>query len=160
MRAGWFMLVSIVVSGCAPLSPADAADCSGGGGEGGEGGSGGAPPACETPDDCTGPDWRCEHRTCIDGVCGTEYAPDGTPDLQDSFPGDCAQLVCNGQGRSRRAFSKYDIPNDGNPCTIEVCVGDYNATRTVTPGVVCLVERGGNLVAGVCSAEGDCETKE
>lgn len=106
---------------------------------------------CETEADCTGAHWRCERRRCANGSCSQEFAPDGTPDLTDEFPGDCTMLVCNGRGDSRRAYSSTDYIDDGNPCTIESCSEGGPVRRPAADGVACLSEG----AFGACS-DGYC----
>lgn len=128
------------------------------GGAGGDGDAGGAPSAveCKVADDCTGPHWRCERRTCIGGVCGHEYADEGTPDLVDSFPGDCSILVCDGAGRSHRSFDANDNGDDGDSCTSESCAeGGGRFIEIASNGVACVSYIGDRFTVGVC-AGGTC----
>lgn len=109
------------------------------------------PDRCEAASDCPGVDWLCERRVCADGVCTQGYAPDGTPDRVDSVPGDCAILVCDGFGKSRRAYSADDAPDDGNPCTVESCSKDGPLRADAPDGTPCIDKSH----AGAC-ASGRC----
>jgi hypothetical protein len=125
---------------------------SGGGGAGGatsssgSSGSGGAPPECMTPTDC-GTDTTCLSWTCSDGKCGKNHAAEGTPLAQQS-PGDCSQLVCDGQGSTKAAFDAADVQSDGKECTVDACT-TQGTTHTAKPtGTPCS--------SGLCDASQAC----
>lgn len=44
----------------------------------------------------------------------------GTP-VGHQVPGDCRRIECDEFGHVREAFFDSDIPDDGNPCTVEKC---------------------------------------
>ncbi|AKT40379.1 hypothetical protein [Chondromyces crocatus] len=52
---------------------------------------------------------------CVDAAAGTE--------LPDQTPGDCAARVCDGSGGVTLVALETDAPDDGNPCTLDSCVG-------------------------------------
>jgi hypothetical protein len=149
-----YVVILAVLFGC--YSVDDPATCGmGGGGVGGDGGRGGASAECRAADDCPGPHWRCERRTCVNGVCGHAYAPAGTPDLVDSFPGDCSLLVCDGAGRSMRVFAASDIGDDGNECTIEACTSVGHVRHDADDGTECVTRIDGHSAIGACLG-GNC----
>ncbi len=152
----FFVAVSLLLAGCVLLPEDD-----GPGGAGGSGGGAGGPVECSEPDDCPGPNWRCEWRTCNHGVCGTEVARDGTHELVDSFDGDCARLVCDGKGHSRRAFEPNDPPyRGGSECKVFTCVDDYTWTITVRSGLDCVIrDEDGGLDVGTCTEDAECVRK-
>lgn len=151
------LVVSVVLtSACVGEQPCHEHQSLGGGGsdssDGGGGAGGSGPAECQTADDCTGPHWRCEMRRCVAGRCVQDYAPEGTPDLTDSFPGDCTQLVCDGHGRSKRVFAQDDFIDDGKPCTIEYCT-EHGPLRNDAPdGSRCVGHLDGSPIVGFCEA--------
>jgi hypothetical protein len=84
-------------------------------------------------------------RACIDGRCGVEPAPDGTP-LADEA-GDCLANVCVG-GAPGTIEDLRDIETDGNPCTEHACTEDGPVTTPSAAGSVGTPEGGG--CAGRC----------
>src|SRR5262249_30792352 len=83
----------------------------------------GACTGCAAPSDCPGVDDECKTRTCSAGVCGFNFAPNGTP-LGMQTPGDCKKQVCDGSGNTVNAADDTDLPaDDGNQCTSEACSG-------------------------------------
>src|SRR4051812_48467223 len=52
---------------------------------------------CVDEADCLSPSDECVKAICVSGSCSTEVVPAGTPTLAQT-PGDCKQVVCDGQG--------------------------------------------------------------
>jgi hypothetical protein len=111
---------------------ADGGGASGAGtnvGASGGGGSGGMV-ACESPSECPGMDTECGTRTCEDGTCGVDAAPEGTvADTQtpgDCISNDCTDDVCDGgiPDNVPRAVS--------SECDGGVCNADGNCVECVT----------------------------
>lgn len=106
---------------------------------------------CLSPMDCTNlpPDDDCQIRTCTDGVCGQDFAPQGTAvnaTLQTS--GNCQEIVCDGAGDMESVDDDADLPIDGMECTDDVC----NAGLPFNPPA----PSGTDCAAGVCNATGVC----
>lgn len=112
---------------------------------------------CLLPSDCPGEDSVCQTRTC-DGsmVCGLDNVPDGTA-AGTQTTGDCVTRVCNGAGALRPMINDSDLPDDGRPCTREVCAQGTPShppfdAETACPGGVC--DGQGSCVA--CVSNADC----
>ncbi|APR88270.1 Tryptophan synthase alpha chain [Minicystis rosea] len=108
-----------------------------------------APAPCQTATDCPGTDGDCQMRACNAGLCGTAYAPAGTP-LSTQTPGDCHVTVCDGWGSHSMAVDDADVLDDGSPCTVEMCWMGSLLWMPAT-GTACN-ENGGT----VCDVNGDC----
>src|SRR5262245_58721047 len=80
-------------------------------------------PPCGTLSDCTVEEPECRQALgCQDGRCVFEDAPAGKA-LSAQTPGDCGEIQCDGAGRQRLSIDLTDIPDDGNPCTLDACNG-------------------------------------
>ena len=112
------------------------------------GGTGGVP-TCTAADECPGTDDECRHRTCVDGACGFENAPAGTP-LRRQTPGDCVELACDGMGAVTSNPQGSDVEDDGFQCTSDTCDAGIPQHDPEPEGTRCT--QGGKL----CSAEGTC----
>ncbi len=111
------------------------------------------PQACATADgsDCQGSLDICEQHTCVNGRCGKEIAPDGTPvpaSLQT--PGDCQIIVCTGQGPedTRSDEDDTDVPSRNNDCLTFDCVRGELVSTPVQAGTPC--------AGGTCDGAGNC----
>ncbi|MEJ7730793.1 MAG: plastocyanin/azurin family copper-binding protein [Polyangiaceae bacterium] len=123
----------------------------GGSSAGGNGGTGGVP-ACTVGTDCPGSDTTCQSRTCNDGVCGVANAAAGTAlPAEEQAPGDCKQLVCDGDGSPTTEPDDGDLPDDDQQCTADTWLDGEATFTAAAPGTDCS-EGGGN----VCSLDGDC----
>lgn len=106
---------------------------------------------CTQPIQCPGSDDECRTRTCVDAVCGHDFAPAGKV-LNAQTAGDCAELRCNGTGRAVKAIDDKDLPaDDGSDCTEEVCDAGIPKHRPLPAGSECETNGG-----AVCSAQGQC----
>jgi len=94
--------------------------------------------ACLFDTDCPPTGSECVLPDCgADGTCGTTFAPTGTV-LSQQTPGDCKRAICDGLGGPTTTPDDADIPpDDGNPCTTEVCVQGSPATNFVPDGTSC-----------------------
>src|SRR5262249_30233368 len=76
---------------------------------------------CVPAGDCPGQDSACQARTCgADFTCGVSNVPDGTA-LGAQTAGDCRTAACDGNGNVKSVADDSDLPDDGNPCTIDAC---------------------------------------
>jgi hypothetical protein len=75
------------------------------------------------------------------------YKPVDTP-LATQLAGDCKVKVCAALGATKDNNDDSDKPDDGNPCTDDLCTGGV-PSHTVLVGHAC-------GVSGVCSAAGAC----
>jgi hypothetical protein len=107
--------------------------------------------ACATPADCVQlpDDTECRTRTCVDSVCGLDFAPSGTP-LNETrqTAEDCHLVVCDGAGEPESVVDDADVPVDGLECTTDVC--DDGVPQNVP------VDAGTECAAGECDDDGDC----
>jgi hypothetical protein len=76
---------------------------------------------CTVATDCDGIQSECQSRTCIDGICGFEYAPHGAP-AGDEILGDCETNVCNGAGGTETVIDDSDIPPAPSDCQTGICL--------------------------------------
>ena len=100
------------------------------------GSSGGSTGGCTQPSDCPGTDDDCQQRTCDQGVCGTTFTGAGTA-ITAQNPGDCQKIVCAGDGGVTSINDDNDLPNDGNPCTIDLCTSGVPTHTDGPSGVAC-----------------------
>jgi hypothetical protein len=117
-------------------------------GAGGTGGAGGQLTECQVASDCPGGDDECSQRTCTSGHCGVDYTPQGTAVVMQQT-GDCKKLVCDGQGGTTNVNDDGDLPDDGNPCTTDVCTNGTPSHDPVAAGTSC----GAKLQ---CDGQGAC----
>ncbi|KYF91466.1 hypothetical protein BE17_44695 [Sorangium cellulosum] len=79
--------------------------------------------ACAAVDDCAVAVPECRAAVaCEGGTCVFDDAIEGTP-LQEQTEGDCAQLVCDGSGKTKLVPLENDAPDDGKVCTLDTCEG-------------------------------------
>jgi hypothetical protein len=138
------------------------------GGAGGHaGGAGGGGTPCGAASDCPGTDGDCAKRACNAGTCGVDDAPKGTI-VANQVPGDCKQLVCDGNGASVSNVDDGDVPVDGNPCTNDVCTAGVPSNPPAPAGLSCgpsLECDGAGNCAGCLKAsecpgqDGECQTR-
>ena len=105
-------------------------------------------PDCLSPTDCPGKDTDYQTRTCAKGQCGLASAAVGTPTPMQ-IVGDCQKLACDGNGGVVALPDGSDVPDDLNPCTVDVCSAGAPANVAKPQGTAC----GVNLV---CDGKGDC----
>ncbi|UQA56277.1 DUF4215 domain-containing protein [Polyangium aurulentum] len=75
---------------------------------------------CVIVSDCKIAVHECRTATCEEGACVYHDEPEGTV-LAKQSPGDCVQRVCDGVGNEKPLPLPTDTPDDGNPCTEDLC---------------------------------------
>ena len=111
----------------------------------------GACVACNSTADCAPTGDECLLAVCnSDKTCGTINAAGNT---QLSAPlqikGNCNTLYCDGTGNVVSKINDGDLPDDGNPCTVDTCLMGVPANTSGPAGVDC-------GVAQKCNAVGKC----
>ncbi|WP_437737521.1 hypothetical protein [Sorangium sp. So ce1335] len=115
------------------------------GSSGGEGAQNPAPGgSCSVPSDCPAPSEPCQIPACVDGRCGAAPLPEDTEIEPED--GDCQRTVCDGDG-ARVVVPVDEVPDDGNPCTVDECVGT-TPRHSPQPGSSC--------PGGECDETGRC----
>ncbi|MFO0590653.1 MAG: hypothetical protein U0441_24130 [Polyangiaceae bacterium] len=155
----------------------------GGGGTGGAGGTtatGGSTTTtttsdcsqldCCTPADCPTTSNECLAATCTKGVCGFAPEAEGKP-VTTQTPGDCRQIVCDGQGATKQVPLATDPLDDGLECTADTCDNGDPVNSPIDKGTACpatashycdgagaCVEcvAGDQCATGVCGVDGAC----
>ncbi|HEX7480563.1 MAG TPA: esterase-like activity of phytase family protein [Polyangiales bacterium] len=92
--------------------------------------------SCLLAADCPGSDADCSFRTCNAGTCSVGYATAGTP-TSSQIAGDCDVVQCNGSGGTVSVIDDSDVPNDGNPCTSDVCTNGVPSHSNTAGGTSC-----------------------
>ena len=105
---------------------------------------------CGTPANCPGQDTECLTRTCLGGACGVTFTAADTV-VTDQVPGNCHDTVCDGGGGFTEGVNDADLPDDGNPCTDDVCTHGVPSHSPTSAGTPC------NMLAPlVCDGAGTC----
>lgn len=110
---------------------------------GGNGGSGGSTSSsssstgmvCSQDAQC-GASSECQLFACVNGNCSVTFSPMGTA-VAVQEKGDCQSKVCNGQGIVVDAPDLSDPADDGNPCTLDACVGGQTQHGFLMAGTSC-----------------------
>jgi hypothetical protein len=100
--------------------------------------------SCVLAADCPGDEAEC--KLCQGNQC--QYRA-GEP-LAQQVAGDCQQAECDAFGGAVARASDGDLPDDGNPCTIDGCANGQRTFTNQAPRVPC--DQGGT----VCDGEGHC----
>jgi hypothetical protein len=95
----------------------------------------------------------CNIDTCESGKCSITALPDGPATTQ--VPGDCKHATCEG-GEAKQETDESDV-DDGNPCTIDACVGDEPSHEVVPDSPPEPCSKGDDLI-GTCIG-GECTVK-
>ncbi len=105
---------------------------------------------CNVPADCVNlpPDDDCQTRTCVNNICGQDFTAMGTP-ISTQSAGDCKQTVCDGTGKTMIVNLDTDVPEDNNPCTMNLCTNGVPNNPNEAPGISCGSPR-------VCDGMGNC----
>ncbi|MEA2700089.1 MAG: hypothetical protein QOI66_4360, partial [Myxococcales bacterium] len=106
------------------------------------------PVVCTAAADCPGTDTECSKRTCVQGTCGTATLAVGLP-VPLQINGDCKVRQCDAQGQVVAVADNFDLPADGNPCTLDVCTAGAPSHTSAPQGQAC----GGT---NKCNASGQC----
>ena len=95
----------------------------------------------------------CNVDTCEAGKCAITALPDGPAATQ--VPGDCKHAACEG-GKAVQETDETDV-DDGNPCTIDACVGDAPEHELVPDSPPEPCSKGddliGTCIGGVCTVK-------
>ena len=102
---------------------------------------------CNTASDCPGLDNECQTRVCTAGKCSFTFVAAGTL-LAVQTSGDCRQASCSGTGGIASTILDTDLPVDGNPCTLDVCLFGNPMNPPVAAGIACS--------GGICNGGGTC----
>jgi hypothetical protein len=103
---------------------------------------------CLTAPNCPGTDNDCRTRTCVSNVCGFDYKGAGTATTAQ-VAGDCKVNECDGAGNIRVAPLATDVPDDGNPCTLDQCASGTPSHAPAAAGLAC-------GTGGLCDGAGHC----
>ncbi|UQA55702.1 hypothetical protein [Polyangium aurulentum] len=107
----------------------------------------GACVGCVTDADCP-PDEDCKDWACMNETCTATNHPVGTV-LPAQSPGDCKNVVCDGNGGVMGEPNDGDVPaDDGEECTDQVCSSGTPMFPSKMAGDKCS--------AGVCDEAGAC----
>jgi hypothetical protein len=107
------------------------------------------PTLCASDDQCPGPpDPRCGVPRCEEGKCGLEVWP--TKAIPNQFPGDCKVNMCSWTGDVEVVTDPSDLPDDGNPCTLDTCEGDAPSNTNMPDKALCPGESAGICDGGKC----------
>jgi hypothetical protein len=116
------------------------------------------PPECQNAGDCPAAG-ECLTATCVNGVCGTEPAPQGTPASMQTFS-DCLETLCDGMGGTTNVPDDMDLPpDDGLECTADVCSMGVPQYPPAAQGTTCSLgscDGMGTCVEAECQDAGDC----
>ncbi len=105
---------------------------------------------CITVADCPGMDTACQTRGCTAGKCVVTNVQPGTV-VGAQVAGDCQRTQCDTMGNVAPAADPTDLPNDGDSCTIDTCMGGTPTFTPVMVGTLC-----GDNGGSVCNATGAC----
>jgi len=112
---------------------------------------------CLTAANCPGQDTECGSRACVGGACVVGFVAAGTV-LVAQTPGDCRSRRCDGAGQISLVADDADLPDDGNPCSREVCTGGVPSNPPAPAATACgsgrLCDGAGHCVG--CLTPGDC----
>jgi len=103
---------------------------------------------CTDASQCPGMDNECQTRTCNSGVCGFNYAPNGTA-VSSQTPGDCKKNQCNGSGAIVTVNDNVDVFVDGIECTSDICTNGVPSNPAASADTAC---NGGSY----CDGAGAC----
>lgn len=84
---------------------------------------------CGTSGSACGATTECLSWACKDDACVRLPAVEGLV-LDEQVEGDCAVIVCDGEGGTKGALDANDhMPIDGMPCMVQICNGAYQQPR-------------------------------
>jgi hypothetical protein len=103
---------------------------------------------CERNSDC-GVDTLCVVHACDAAhTCRVGNVEPGSP-VGLQVAGDCHVQQCDGQGSPTSIPDDTDLPDDGNPCTVDICTNGAISHTPVAAGTSCGAGR-------VCDGQGSC----
>lgn len=152
---------AVVTAACAFAGCGDDADVARPSSDGGAGSDGSGGDAtiggdeCAVTSDCPQAGQLCYTTVaCVSGRCAYALAAYGDP-VPDALqtPRDCRRVACDGFGKTTSVPEDDDLPDDGDPCTLDLCVdGAPHATHPPLPdGTPC--DGGPSCVAGRCALD-------
>jgi hypothetical protein len=108
---------------------------------------------CNHANQCPNPP-VCVTATCNANACGTSNVANGTlAPAGQQVPGDCKDVVCDGNGGTTTKANTNDLPNDNNQCTSDTCSGQV-PTYTPKPAHTACNQNGGKVCDGNTSCIG------
>ncbi|MBI3205959.1 MAG: hypothetical protein HYZ29_30765 [Myxococcales bacterium] len=102
---------------------------------------------CQDASTCPAGD-ECKAAKCWAGVCGFAFVPTGHL-TSGNKAHDCVAHVCDGQGTAVTKIDDADLPDDGNPCTFDLCASGASSFTNAPAGTPC----GGGQT---CNGSGKC----
>ncbi len=127
-------LLLVTLAGFSACTPEDRNFGEGGGG-GSSSSSSGTMQQCSTEAECGAND-ECQSFTCEDGLCKVNFTAMGVPVALQAL-GDCQSNVCDGNGYVVTITDLADPVDDGNPCTLDACVGTETQHGFLASGTAC-----------------------
>lgn len=106
---------------------------------------------CASAAECPASMDACLLTTCVSGICGFGYVPQGASPQQ--VQGDCSVFICDGMGNTNTENSGGDVPDDGNECTEDFCQMGSGNNEPEPAGTPCM-QNGGTQ----CDGLGNCIT--
>lgn len=112
---------------------------------------------CMTGADC-GANAPCVSYACEATACKITYVASGKGDPGNQKAGDCKKNVCNGAGGVATVNNGSDVPNDGNPCTQDLCSMGQPSHSPAPAGTTCggSSKCDGNGTCVGCLVDSDC----
>lgn len=108
-------------------------------------------PECRVDADCPAPaEPRCAERQCVAGTCSFKLHEGAR--LESQRPGDCGTVYCSILGEALILEDPADYPNDGNECTMDLCIGGKPVNEPFDDGLPCPESASGVCLAGHCTA--------
>ncbi len=113
--------------------------------------------ACVRNSDC-GLDTLCQTRACdADHTCRIGNVAAGSP-VGLQIVGDCHVQQCDGAGLPTAVPDDTDLPDDGNPCTLEACNGGVSSHPPVAAGTPVGTQTAGDCSVVQCDGNGAVAT--
>ncbi len=126
-------LVLASIAGFTACSPEERQFGTSGSGGSSSSSSGGMQCGAET--EC-GANSECQSFACVNGTCSVMFTPMGTAVAIQAL-GDCQSNVCDGKGYIVNVADLADPVDDGNPCTLDACVGAETQHGFLAMGTAC-----------------------
>ncbi|HOA14160.1 MAG TPA: hypothetical protein PLB35_08045 [Myxococcota bacterium] len=91
---------------------------------------------CTDSSQCPATGNPCTMPSCDDGECVAVPLPVDFQPLEQ-VPGDCQVLICDGNGGVTNVSYDEDVPDDENPCTVDLCLDGQPNHESVEVGTGC-----------------------
>ncbi len=104
---------------------------------------------CATAASCPQSGSECVTAVCISGDCGFQNVAAGTP-TSSQTAGDCNVNECDGTGGTTPVADNSDLPDDGNVCTNDLCIGGVPSNQPLADGTTCNAGGGNRCESGSC----------